>query len=123
MSAYRRDLPLIRIGGWRTKAACADRVSELLWDDRVEGETDEQREARHSKGKAVCNRQCTVRAQCSEEVDWRIDEGIRGGHKLPTHGVQHTAEEAELAKLLRSGWPLDQAARAVARPPGDEKAS
>ena len=111
MSAYRRNLPLIPVGGWRARAACAERVQEVLWDDRVDGETDEQRDARHAKGKAVCRTECPVRARCAAEADWKIDEGIRGGHKLPTLGIQHTGEEEELLRLLQRGLPLDEAAR------------
>lgn len=123
MSAYRRNLPLIPVGGWRTKAACTARVQEMLWDDRVDGESDEQREERHTKGKDVCRNECPVREKCAAEADWRTDEGIRGGHKLPTLGIQHTAEEAELASLLRRGIPLDQAAGLARLRAGAEKAS
>ncbi len=111
MSAYRRNLPLIPVGGWRARAACAPRVQEMLWDDRVDGETDAQRDRRLERGKAVCRTQCPVRAQCSAEADWRIDEGIRGGHKLPTLGIQHSGEDEELLRLLQKGLPLDEAAR------------
>lgn len=124
MSAYRRDLPLIPVGGWRTKAACTDRVGEMLWDDRLDHETDKQRDARHVKAKTVCRTECPVRVKCAEEADWRIDEGIRGGHKLPTLWGQRTPADDELSRLLRKGVPLDQAAyRAARQPVGDEQAS
>lgn len=110
MSAYRRDLPLIRVGGWRARAACTERVMERLWDDRIDGESDKQRAARHERGKAVCNNECPVRAKCSAEADWRIDEGIRGGHLLPTLGSTLSPGEEETLRLLRAGWPLDAAA-------------
>lgn len=115
MSAYRRRLPLIPLGGWRAKAACTARVKEMLWDDRVDGETDGQRDARHAQAQAVCNHDCPVRARCSDEVNWRIDEGVRGGHLLPALNGQHTEEEEFLLSLLQKGWPLDQAVRAQER--------
>jgi len=120
----RVQLPLIRVGGWRSRAACTERVAERLWDDRLDDpETDKQRDQRHTQAKAVCNLQCPVRQQCSDEVNVKVDEGIRGGHLLPPLHGQHTPEEAKLHELLRKGWPLDQAAPAVARLFSGEKAS
>lgn len=112
MSAYRRDLPLIPLGGWRAQAACPERMSEMLWDDQVEGESEAQRRERHRQAKAICNNVCPVREQCSEAVDWRIDDGVRGGHVLPPLWSTHSMREAEMARLLRKGLPLDLAARA-----------
>lgn len=108
MSA-RIDLPLIPLGGWRTKAACTERVTEMLWDDRVEHESDKQRLERHRQAKEICLG-CTVRTKCSDEADWSTDEGIRGGHKLPSLDSQRTPAESEMLRLLRKGWSLDQAA-------------
>jgi hypothetical protein len=110
MSAYRVDLPFIPLGGWRTQAACTRRVNEMLWDDHVEGETPKQREARHTEAKSICNTLCPVRAQCSAEVNWKVDEGIRGGHKLPTLNTHRTWAEDQMLRLLRKGCTLDEAA-------------
>lgn len=124
MSGYhRKDLPLIGVGGWRTQAACTERVREMLWDDRLEGESDDHRDERHGKAMAVCNRVCTVREQCGDGVDPKIDEGVRGGHRLPTLHAIHTAAESELLRLLGRGFPLDQAARGAQRVQSREKAS
>ena len=109
MSARRIERSFIPLGGWRMKAACTARVKELLWDDKVDGETKEQRRKRHEEAKVVCNTQCPVRSQCSDEVDWKTDEGIRGGHKIPSLEDHRTRVEAETLRLLRKGYTLDSA--------------
>lgn len=122
MSAYRADLPFIPLESWRGRAACLGR-KDLLWDDRVEGETDPQRDARHVKAEAVCHLSCPVREECGDSVDPKYDDGVRGGHLLPTLHALHTDEEAELVRLLRKGWPLDQAVVGASRHARRSKAS
>lgn len=123
MSHSRIDLPLIPLDSWRARAVCTERLKEQLWDDRVEGETDAQRDARHGRGMAVCNVSCPVREECGDSVDVKYDEGVRGGHLLPSLHAQHTPEESELLRLLQKGWPLDDAARASRRHRRASKAS
>lgn len=123
MSAHKADLPPIPMGGWRLQSACTARVNEMLWDERVDGETDEQRAERHTVARSICDLRCPVREQCGNAVDLKYDEGIRGGHRLPPLHAQLTPSETELTRLLRKGWPLDQAAQAVERRFGVEKAS
>jgi len=113
MSAYRLEMPTIPLEDWRARAACGP--EEPLWDDRVEGETETQRDVRHGRALAVCNNACPVREMCGDAVDPRFDEGVRGGHILPTLWAQHTEQEAELVRLLRKGWTLDQAVRGAHR--------
>lgn len=123
MSAHRVDLPLIPLEGWRAKAACPPRMKEMLWDDRVDDETDAQRDVRHGKAMDVCNRECLVREECGDKVDVKHDDGVRGGHLLPSLWAQHTPEESKLLELLRKGWTLDQAVRASRRLRRASKAS
>lgn len=110
-----RDLPLIPRDSWRDRAACTPRFAERLWDDRLDGETDAQRLERHRQAKLVCNTECPVREECANDTDWETDEGIRGGHKLPSLDSQRSASEAEMLRLLRKGYTLDQAARRTPR--------
>lgn len=111
MSTHHRILlPLIPAGGWRTQATCAQR-DVRLWDDRLDNETDQDRDERHERAKLICRTECPVRAECSDDADWRTDEGIRGGHKLPTLlGYPRSKDDEELFQLLRKGLSLDQAA-------------
>ena len=123
MSAHKADLPPIPVGGWRLQAVCTTHVNEMLWDERVDGETDDERVERHAVAKSICYLRCPVREQCGNSVDVKYDEGIRGGHRLPPLHGQLTPAEVEMSRLLRKGWPLDQAARAADRLAGDSKAS
>lgn len=114
MSPYHRsELPVIPLDDWRTEAVCAQRMGEMLWDDRIPGEESERaRAARHREAKAICKTRCPVRAKCAADADWRADEGtIRGGHKLPSLDSHRPKSEEELLHLLRKGYPLDDAAR------------
>lgn len=127
--------PLMPVGGWRDHGACSRHTDLNLWDATV-GEGQElpaDRERRHGQAKAICQSVCPVRAQCADDVDWRLDEGVRGGHVLPTltasKGGNASARDLELLDLLRRGVPLDEAApRAddlhsrVGRPPKEKTA-
>lgn len=66
---------------WRAQAACAGNP-QPLWDAKVHGESDEQREWRHHQAKAVCRR-CPVAFECATAIDWTWDEGVRAGTLLP----------------------------------------
>lgn len=79
---------------WRALAACAGHP-EPLWDESVYGETRPQQIARHNDAVAICGT-CPVRSQCLADVNWSIDEGVRGGRLLP---YKKTAYRA------RSDWP------------------
>ena len=113
MGSVRQDLPIIPLDSWRAQAACASRVSEKLWDDYLEGETQEQTKTRHQKAKAICRNECPVRGKCSNDVDWRIDEGVRGGHVLPALHTNRSRHEEAMFQLLKKGYALDDAARLV----------
>lgn len=112
MPTHRQDLPFIPRDDWRARAACTKRVNDMLWDDKVEYESEKHRRRRHDEAKEICWTQCPVRQECADDVDWRHDEGIRGGHRLPSLDAQRTREDTEMLRLLRKGWSLDAAARA-----------
>lgn len=63
-------------------AACAG-ITAPLWDATVDGESDAERVRRQAAGLRFCGR-CPVRSECLASVDLRHDDGIRGGHVLPT---------------------------------------
>jgi hypothetical protein len=79
---------------WRTRAACAGHPTPL-WDESVFGETRKQQVARHHAAIAICGT-CPVSSHCLADVDWSVDEGVRGGRLLP---FKKTAYRA------RSNWP------------------
>lgn len=68
-------------------AACGG-VAEPLWDAAVDGETDDERTARHLRALVIC-RHCPIRRECAADVDVRHDDGIRGGMVLPTIPDKH----------------------------------
>lgn len=108
-------------GGWRDDAACARDTDLTLWDQRVgdDKEPPVEQAARHAKAKAICWSKCPVRDQCAADVDWRLDEGVRGGHVLPLLNAHAnpgaSARDKEMVRLLQAGWPLDAAAKAADR--------
>lgn len=114
--------PFIPRDGWREKAACARSADLTLWDgQRDVGESERARESRQAQAKTTCRAQCPVREACAADVDWRFDEGVRGGHVLPPLNTSSrgnaSRRDAELARLLRAGVPLDEAAKVADRLP------
>lgn len=109
----RSRLPQIRLDGWRAQAACSTRAAEGLWDDLLEHESEVRRRSRHGEAMTICRTACPVREQCAADVDWRYDDGIRGGHKLPSLGHTRSDEDSLLLDLLKTGLPLDDAARVL----------
>lgn len=120
----------IEVGGWRDYGACSRHDDLTLWDAAVgeEKEPSAERERRHAAAKAICWNSCPVRAECAAAVDWHLDEGVRGGHVLPTLTARvngnASARDLELLDLLQRGIPLDFAAphadrlaRGAGRPP------
>lgn len=111
------DLPFIPQDDWRLRAECGkpDLAALQLWDDRLddfdaEREREKDRRARHEEAKDICRHRCPVRQECSDGVNWRFDEGIRGGHKIPSLDRHRTAEDNIVLRRLRKGWSLDRAA-------------
>lgn len=113
-------LAAIPVGDWRDDGLCVTHPNPTLWDGSLDGaqETINARAARHAAAKRVCWRggpggaPCPVRARCAADVDASTDEGVRGGHVLPSIHVQHrnTEHARALHLLLRAGAGLDQAA-------------
>ena len=54
-----------------------------------------------------------MRPECSDEADWMTDEGIRGGHKLPSLHPVRSRNDQEMLRLLKEGLTLDDAAKIV----------
>jgi len=79
---------------WRESAACAGH-GKPLWDESVFGESRTEQVARHKAAIAVC-KGCPVVSECYADVNWSIDEGVRGGRLLP---FKKTAYRA------RRDWP------------------
>lgn len=80
---------------WREQAACNNHPRGPLWDETVHGETRTQQVARHKAAIRIC-KGCPVASECLADVDWSVDEGVRGGVLLP---YKKTAYRA------RKDWP------------------
>jgi hypothetical protein len=79
---------------WQQSAACAGHKLPL-WDESVYGESRTEQTARHKDAKVICG-QCPVRSECLADVDWSIDEGVRGGRVLPWKKTAYRS---------RADWP------------------
>lgn len=70
---------------WRLQAACRNHPLWVpsTWDDNPDlgREEPKQRKRRIEAAKAVC-RGCPVRVECLRDVNWDLDEGVRGGEDL-----------------------------------------
>lgn len=81
-------------------AACKG-ATEPLWDDRLAGETDDQRDARHGRAKAYCAR-CPELMACLEarRDDSTLPPGVWGGC-LVGRGPKRTNTHASPIRVLR----------------------
>lgn len=109
--------PFLPIGGYRDFAACVRHHDLTLWDATAVDDGREQETARQirlTEAKRICWTRCPVRTECAADATLGLDEGVRGGHLMPSlnavGGGSISARDAELVRLLREGVPLDEAA-------------
>jgi hypothetical protein len=65
---------------WRDQAACSLGYPATWWDADCDGETREQKAARHKLAKSICQGECPVRLECARAVQPSVDEGVRAGY-------------------------------------------
>lgn len=94
-----------------SRAACAGRAP--LFDDEIDGETAEQREARHHSATSIC-RNCPVQRECRAAAGGQHALGIWAGACQP-RSVQSAA--------VRQWRPTSRGIRMARTHPADDKAT
>lgn len=87
---------------WRHRAACRG-WPEPLWDDRLPGEPDTERDARHADAIYFC-RECPVTTECDASRDER-DPGVWAGKVYHGPGVPVDMRVARPSSSPRPGLP------------------